>query len=386
MTRLSVICILLILFLGCTNDTSDTSNRFKSLADEIIVFENNATFEKYDAVEVLGIADKDVSPLLGRLNQIRVLSDGSILAFDAGTVRIHHFDINGNFLSSFGSSGDGPGEFSDEAVIQVNNDELYVFERLGYKIEKFTFHRSQWVYSESITLENIDKDLPWSFLKIDDDFIWMQYRHTKETEKGAPVSVHYVSTLLRSDSTFAVADKWLATLPEIDLMFENLGGFIASYPIPYTPRPIVNVTSQNDIILARTDEFSFLRNPSNHADPILLTTMPVESIKLTSEEKENFTGYAGRIHKMVRENMPDYRPAVIRRIVPDNKNGFWAGYQIADNNENRWLYFEENGRVTKETYLPGKFTPHVYFESVFYGLESDVDGLNAIKAYQIYSN
>lgn len=384
MTRLSVTCFLLALLSGCTSDSFNTSGSFKSLADEVFVYENNEIFEKVDAVEVLKITDEDVTPLLGRLNQLRVLSDGSVLAFDVATVRIQHFDKTGNYLSSFGSTGDGPGDFSNEVVIQVHKDEIYVFERLGYKIEKFTFRGSQWVHSESITLGNIDDDLPWSFFKIDDDFIWMQYRHTRQNEKGASVSVHHVTTLDRSDPT--VAETWLATLPEIDLMFEDLGGFIASYPVPYTPRPVINITSKNDIILARTDEFSFLRTPPGNLNPILLTTMPVERIRLTPEEKVNFTGYSESLHKMVRENMPEYRPAVIGRIVPDDQNGFWAGYQITDQSKNRWLYVDEHGDIKSETYLPNTFTPHVYFEEVFYGFEPDVDGLNAIKAYQIHSN
>ena len=380
MIRLSVICILLLL-VGCKADSSNTANSFKSLADNIIVYENDDTFEKYEAVEALRIADEDVTPLFGRLNQVRVLSDGSILVFDAATVRIHHFDVKGNFLSTFGSSGEGPGEFSNEAIIQVHNDELFVFERLAYKIEKFTFQDSRWFHTESIPIENIEDDLPWSFLKIDDDYIWMQYRHTKESEKGAPISVHHVTTLERSDST--IAKTWHATLPDIDLMFEDLGGFIASYPIPYTPRPIVNITSNNDIIIARTDEFSFLRKSADTTNSSILSTLPIENIRLTSQEKQNMSGYADRIHQMVRENMPEFRPAIISRIIPDAQNGFWAGYQIADQSENRWLYIDEFGSIRSEVYLPHTFTPHTFFEDVFFGLQPDVDEVNAIKAYRI---
>ena len=383
MIRLPVICILLIV-VGCKADTSDTVNSFKTLADEVIVHEKEETFDKFETVEILKISDEDVTPLFGRLNQVRVLSDGSILAFDAATVRIHHFNLNGDFLSSFGSSGEGPGEFSDEAVIQVHNDELYVFDRLAYKIEKFTLKKSQWIHSESVSLENINDDIPWSFLKIDDDFIWMQYRHTKESEKSAPISIHHVTTLERSDST--IAKTWLATLPDIDLMFEDFGYFIASYPIPYTPQPIVNISSNNDIIIARTDEFSFLRISADTTNPDILSTLPIENIKLTSHEKQNMSGYADRIHQMVRENMPEFRPAVISRIIPDAQNGFWAGYQISDESENRWLYIDEFGSIRSETYLPDSFTPHAIFNDVFYGLEPDSNRLNAIKAYQIYGS
>jgi hypothetical protein len=383
MTRLIVICISFLLFLGCSNNVSDTSNNLKSLAEKVIAYESDAAFIAHEAVEVLRITGKDVSPLFGRLNQVRVLSDGSILAFDAASVVIHHFDVKGNLLSTFGSSGNGPGEFSNEAVIQTNRDNLYVFDRLAYKIEKFVFLNSQWVHSGTIPLENIDGDIPWSLLKTDDDFAWMQFRHTGKNNRGIQISVFHVTTLLLNDPTSS--NTWLATLPEINLIFEDLGGFIASYPAPYTPGPIVGITSMNDIILARTDEFSFLRIPGNEQSSVILTSLPVDNIKLTAEEKGNFSGYAERIHTLVKQHMPEFRPAVLQRIVTDQNNGFWAGYQIKEKNENRWLYFNEKGNIEREILLPVTFTPQAYSEGVLYGLKPDKDGIRIIAAYQINS-
>jgi len=50
------------------------------------------------------------------------------------------------------------------------------------------------------------------------------------------------------------------------------------------------------------------------------------------------SGYSESLHQMVRENMPEYRPVVIGRIAGDDQNGYWAGYQIADQSKNRWLF------------------------------------------------
>ncbi len=372
---------LLLLITSCAAEDSQTTDRLSELAEEVIEFDHDARFSALESVQILKITDEDVEPLFGRLNQLRVLRDGSLIAFDAADVRIHHFDAAGNYLSSFGSSGEGPGEFSNSAVLQVHNDTVYVFERLAYKIDVFSLTNSQWTHTETIALENIEDDMPWRLQKVDDAHIWMQFRHSETNRKGASISVYHITRLDRNNTD--KYETWLVTLPDLNLMFEDLGGFIAAYPVPFSHRPIVDITPDGDIILARTDAFSFLRKPIDRTNPAILTTLPIDNIRLTIEEKQNVTGFADRIQSLVDLHMPDYRPAVITQIITDDDNGFWAGYEIEEKTENRWLYIDASGNITEETYLPGSFTPHVFKNATFFGLEPDSNGINAISAYRL---
>ncbi|MEX2601089.1 MAG: hypothetical protein WD355_05540 [Balneolaceae bacterium] len=178
------------------------------------------------------------------------------------------------------------------------------------------------------------------------------------------------------------AQTWVATLPPMSLMTEDLDGFIATYPIPYSPRPVLSITSENEIILARTDNFLFYRIDPNGGET-LATTLPVEPIRLTLEDKKDFSGFSARIHQLARDHMPETRPAIISRVIPDADNGFWAGYQEIERNINRWVYIDPSGTILYEVDLPASFMPHQYKDSIIYGLESDEFGENTIKAFHI---
>lgn len=378
--------ITLFLFLcTCSGTPSAESDgglaEFRIDTDRITEYPAEAMFDKLSAVELLDISpDDDHLPIIGHINQVKVFSDKSLLAFDSASVRVHHFDPEGNYLKSFGRSGNGPGEFSKEATIQLYQDEVYLFERLQYKIERFSNLDGEWVQTETIPIENIGDSIPLSLYKVDDEHLWMRYRFLREHQHGYRESVYHVVAVDRTDTESAQTE--LATLPSMSLMTENLDGFIATYPTPYSPQPVASLTSENEIILARTDTFLFYRiNPVNNTT--IATTLPVAPIRLTPEEKESFTGFNERIHQLARDHMPETRPAVISRVIPDRENGFWAGYQINDRATARWLYFNSEGTILFETDLPLSFLPHVYEDGIMYGLASNESGVHSIKAYQI---
>lgn len=381
MTRQLYIPLLaVILIFSCERSEPDTFKSVQLEADKVISFDENASFIRLTATEVLSIDHENDQVLLGMPNQVRALPDGTFLVFDAATVKIHHFDQAGNYQQSFGSVGDGPGEFSAEAIVHVHLHEVYVFERMAYKIERFSFRDTKWIHKESISLNKINDDIPWGLLKADEQYLWLQYRRLLENENGAMDAMHHVTTINRSDST---TNTELAILPNGKSIYEDLGGFIASYPSPYSPRPIVGITSENDIILARTDAFSFLRIPHKQGNPVISSSFPVENLKLTRQERENFSGYAERIHNLVRDNMPETRPAVVGRVVSDDKNGFWVGFQVLSQSENRWMYIDHEGQITHDVLLPEYFTPHSFSGNRFYGISTVFDGSRSVEVFSL---
>ena len=48
--------------------------------------------------------------------------DGNIYILDSGNVRIQKFDRDGNYLTTIGKEGDGPGEFRSALTININKD------------------------------------------------------------------------------------------------------------------------------------------------------------------------------------------------------------------------------------------------------------------------
>jgi len=69
---------------------------------------------------------------------IAINSKGNILICDNGNHRIQIFDSEGNFISSFGSLGDGNGQFHDPEEIVVNSkDQILVSDHNNHRIQIF---------------------------------------------------------------------------------------------------------------------------------------------------------------------------------------------------------------------------------------------------------
>ncbi|MDI1495225.1 MAG: NHL repeat-containing protein [Cenarchaeum symbiont of Oopsacas minuta] len=68
---------------------------------------------------------------------IAIDSNGSVYVTDLGNKRIQKFDANGEFLTTWGSSGSLPGQFRAPAGITVHKDNVYVVDRDLNRVQKF---------------------------------------------------------------------------------------------------------------------------------------------------------------------------------------------------------------------------------------------------------
>ncbi len=373
--RYSFFCILLcsIILTACLPEPVEISGDFPGVGAEIedVVSLDSSTPTTFEGSVILKLSDDDLPVFFGRINQIEVLEDGSFIAFDTAQVHILLFDKEGNFVEFFGDEGEGPGSFSREAVIKVYDGNIYVFDRLGYKIDVFTHQNGSWTYTKTYTLENIDGDRPDTLIDVNSEFFSIRYRHNR-TRQGKTFSVSHLVQI--SKQSPEDVQTWLVEYPPINLFFEDLGGFWASYPGPFTPLPVVGVTSNSDIISARTDLFRFLRSDSN-GNPVNVTEKIVEPLPLTPEQKQNVSGFADRIMDLVQENMPDFRPPVINRIFPDNENNLWAGYINENESYQEWLLINEHGGSEKSIRFDLDVQILNYKNGLFYGLIENQEGV-----------
>ena len=59
----------------------------------------------------IGLVDGDEEYLFGAIESVLRLEDGRVAVSDGGTSKVSFYDSEGVFVSSFGGTGDGPGEF-----------------------------------------------------------------------------------------------------------------------------------------------------------------------------------------------------------------------------------------------------------------------------------
>jgi hypothetical protein len=94
--------------------------------------------------------------------------DGNFYVTDTGADRVIKFDQNFDFISQFGSTGDGPGEFEHPHAIGVDSiGNVYVNDAFSPRIQKFTkdgFFIKQW---GSLGTGNGQFTLPLEHLEVD---------------------------------------------------------------------------------------------------------------------------------------------------------------------------------------------------------------------------
>ena len=120
----------------------DTTNRFAYVVDtqqdQVLVFDADT----YKLLRRIGTAGKKhtlTSPGDFSLpTNVAVDGEGNVYVTDTLNNRVESFDADGNFISEFGSSGDGPGRFARPKGIIVDNDgHIWVADEIQSRIQVF---------------------------------------------------------------------------------------------------------------------------------------------------------------------------------------------------------------------------------------------------------
>jgi len=116
----------------------------------IFCLDANTAFETKTTLQPIS----DVSNLfLQSVDDIAIGTDGRIYILDENAVRIHVWDAEGRYLTSFGKKGQGPGEFTFQGnsdALSLFGDALYVFDSGAGKISVFDLEGT---YRTSFNLE-----------------------------------------------------------------------------------------------------------------------------------------------------------------------------------------------------------------------------------------
>lgn len=136
------VIILSLSFAGCTGSQSERSHADAVEKTDSIAF----SFSKVDSI---GIELGDSNYVFGNIIDADFMPDGRILLLDVRQDRISVFSQEGEFLTSFGREGSGPGEFMEPASVAVlSNGDICIAD---FILQKLVFFDQEFYYISEIT-------------------------------------------------------------------------------------------------------------------------------------------------------------------------------------------------------------------------------------------
>jgi len=200
---------------ACSGDGPDSMPTMEVARDTVgdTVFVHTASGQAWpsDATLVpevrIGVLDGPEEYIFGRIGSLAVGPAGEIFVFDQQVPALRKYDPRGNYVTTFGREGEGPGEYKrpDGGMVVVGerlvlrdpgNARLTVYDMEGEQI-------GNWLVNGSFSTSD---QMPWDH----DGHVYT--RALKDT--SVPVS-EWVSVLVRYDSTGAVVDS--LDIPDADI-------------------------------------------------------------------------------------------------------------------------------------------------------------------------
>jgi len=143
---LSSIIAFFLLFSGCSSkeDESEKLNYEEKITDGIKTIYNSAkpSFTEinynFKTKCIISAENENDSILLFKsIERVKMDSKKNIYVLDLKGFQVVKFDSKGNHIKSFGSQGNGPGEFLDPYDMEIRNDTLYVADNGLKKVLRF---------------------------------------------------------------------------------------------------------------------------------------------------------------------------------------------------------------------------------------------------------
>ncbi len=182
------ILLLVTLTISCSKKEKNKVNYTQEIIDEVRITHNKNkakkdslnTFIKLKEVFSLEIDSlvSDSTRFIKKIGYIDLDSEGNIYITDKDYCKIHKYNIEGNFIKSFGNKGRGPGEFISAGALNICNDTLLLSAKRIKKVIKFTVNGE---FIENKSYENKD-NFPSYPSKIGIVFINLVYKTSSNGE------------------------------------------------------------------------------------------------------------------------------------------------------------------------------------------------------------
>ncbi len=325
--------------------------------------------------------------LIGAAGQLVVDNSDRVYIGDHQESTVHLFQPDGNFLTSFGREGEGPGEFRFVGKMQIHSNELFVFDPNQRRIQVFTLTpdlHSVPEYSHTINLggenwKRVAEDfMPPALHSIRNDGSFLLFSQNSFLQyREDPEFQGYIRYHLMDRNGTNITDKIFEMRMPEHIVTESF-----TLPPPFYGRGLMAKSSDDRIFSAWTDDFLIKVHDS---DGVYQRAFfhPFTKKLLTREEAINSMDDHEQLHNAVRKmQLPETWPA-LNQMFMDDKNRMWVATIMDDLEVHDWWILDEYGELLATFSWPRNQSIQLVKNDHLYTREAEEEtGLQQIVKYR----
>lgn len=343
-----LIVLLPMSFLSCEPAASET--------EEI----NTSGLPEIELIHQFTISDSE-DFFMQMITGITSDSKGRIYLKDGRAFKIYVLDPEGEYLTSIGGEGSGPGEFRSLLRFFTDpNDRLYVSDIREARTTIFSENENVWEPANLFLTEGER----YSVVTADGEGrLILRQGIMNAPEPGVHWFTHELAT---GTLDKGVEEKKVITFRETANLINNDRMMV---PLPFAPQTILATGKNGHLFMLWNEKFELARyNSRLELVDSLAISIPTQPV--TQEEKDEImNSFPGPFRSLLRDHLPERKPVVRNMHVDDNGN-LWL--QTYDSPE--YLVIDPAGNPLGSFDLPGDLILQHVDKSRVYAMKMDDNG------------
>lgn len=360
----SLSCIVLLL-IGCKGEEiTDIPEEIEQL-ENLIIIQKTADVPEFELTRQETYADGE-DLITGVLLGVEADNNGHVFLTDFTQKQIHVFDPNGNFISSLGGEGLGPGEFQGFSYMHIEGDSLHVFDRMQFKIN--TFELNSFTFVDATTVrqyprrsEGYDEIRGWIPMYVTPRYDGTSLAGFVDHPRDSRIDrdtynigkVRMVKYYLMDYEGNLISDKLFELRTHEDIVV-TVGGehYYNSTEQPYLGRPLITDIPKNEFITNWTKDFLLKIYHKDGSYDRAMYYPGYEKRVLNREELLLTIGEGGRDRQVVEHaELPEFWPAIYA-IETDEEDRVWIAVITKGDNLLQWWVINKQGEWIAKANMP----------------------------------
>ena len=332
---------------------------------------------------VTGGDDPD-NPPFGRIREVSVLSNGSLVVGDISTSEVMVFDTLGRLTHRFGGKGDGPGELRDFGAASTCGEDTIITS----DAYAFNFFDSEGRFIRRLATVDGETGIPLNVYLTSGDcqrFVVTRDRFQARVPEG-PEGLTYWDFAWTDDSF--TGRETVARVPANHVYRD--GAFIRQ--VPWT-QPVYPILAAGDNLVFGNSQRAELRvvDPGGtlqrilrwHAAPDPITS---EEKRQWDEDQEVGRESGRRVQLSDYPWLPEHKAFFDKLLVDDEENLWVRALPPPGAAPQRWTVLSAEGQWLGVVRMPDGFSLSQVARGRVYGVHRDELGVATVRVYRLLTN